>query len=832
MHTSGAHRAALALLLSWCAVPIAHTRLAAGDPVLVVEVAADPTSGPAVLTVSFSARASGGVGDGYIYFWDFDASDGIQRDAIGKAVTYPFGTPGTSAVTVRAWDHDGNWGVGTMTIDVETPVLTSPEAEIVEIRDASFPEEEPHILEGMDFEGKNLIVSNARNVVIRRNRFRNTERIHGGIILVEYSKGITIEENIFEDNLEGLSVNHCEDVRIRSNVIRRIGYRSQTAGSGIIITGTDRMVVEGNLIEKIGPTFDARPPGYDVPSEYLDYIGAGIGAWGVSDYTVRGNFVFDVYGVNIIVQTTPDTLLDVPTQLTLEGNFIRNQWIREAGIMLADYPDIKIQRNLIDYSSNFGIVLGDCENVDIGDNIILRCVGGGIFAFDSRKMKIYHNTLFRRLIEGQLPYSSLGEGIWILEERDEPYTGEGVPFPSTDLVIVDNLIDGWYDSGILLGAGERSYLDHNVIAEVDLDEHNNNIYTVIMDSTETVTIGENNRIATPHYISPDDGNFFLLRSDALSTGGHDGRAVGALWNDTYVFDMDPSDITPLPTGENRIANGGAESGETAPWNIAYVHNIADTLFEVRSEATIDGRTVSPQDGSRFFLFGGRAQEEGEGHFTVHQSIPSFEIPPEEIDSGRSFFKATVHVLSSDIRTDFGIEIRVELLGDEGSYSVASSKSKVYRISPGEYSQYSLYGQMPPGSREAFFNIHAYFFHSRPEFAVAFDDVRFEILAPPSPPTSVDSGSSKESSRAFALYPNHPNPFNASTAMAYHISRPTHVRLTIHNALGQAVETLVNHFQTPGHHSVVWNPQEVGSGLYFYRFQAGAFTDVRKCLLLK
>jgi len=91
--------------------------------------------------------------------------------------------------------------------------------------------------------------------------------------------------------------------------------------------------------------------------------------------------------------------------------------------------------------------------------------------------------------------------------------------------------------------------------------------------------------------------------------------------------------------------------------------------------------------------------------------------------------------------------------------------------------------------------------------------------------------------AFALRANFPNPFNAETRVAYALPRPTAVVLTIYDALGRHVRTLVESTMPAGEHSVTWNGTDsrgraVGSGVYFYRLDAGGLVDSRRMLLLK
>jgi hypothetical protein len=86
--------------------------------------------------------------------------------------------------------------------------------------------------------------------------------------------------------------------------------------------------------------------------------------------------------------------------------------------------------------------------------------------------------------------------------------------------------------------------------------------------------------------------------------------------------------------------------------------------------------------------------------------------------------------------------------------------------------------------------------------------------------------------SFQLYQNYPNPFNPSTMIKYHLSTPAHVRLTIFDMLGREVRTLLNEQKSAGSYQVSWNASGVPSGVYFYRLQAGSFTETQKLILLK
>ena len=89
---------------------------------------------------------------------------------------------------------------------------------------------------------------------------------------------------------------------------------------------------------------------------------------------------------------------------------------------------------------------------------------------------------------------------------------------------------------------------------------------------------------------------------------------------------------------------------------------------------------------------------------------------------------------------------------------------------------------------------------------------------------------------FQLLPNYPNPFNPTTTIKYSIPTNGFVELSVFNALGEEVATLVNEFKEAGNYEINFNagftPGELTSGIYFYRLQANNFTQTKKMILLK
>ncbi len=90
---------------------------------------------------------------------------------------------------------------------------------------------------------------------------------------------------------------------------------------------------------------------------------------------------------------------------------------------------------------------------------------------------------------------------------------------------------------------------------------------------------------------------------------------------------------------------------------------------------------------------------------------------------------------------------------------------------------------------------------------------------------------------YVLERNYPNPFNPATTIGFTIPVSEKVSLTIYNAIGQKIRTLVDAPMSSGMHQVVWDGltdtgMHVSSGVFLYELRAGTFRDAKKLLLMK
>lgn len=86
--------------------------------------------------------------------------------------------------------------------------------------------------------------------------------------------------------------------------------------------------------------------------------------------------------------------------------------------------------------------------------------------------------------------------------------------------------------------------------------------------------------------------------------------------------------------------------------------------------------------------------------------------------------------------------------------------------------------------------------------------------------------------SFELGQNYPNPFNPSTKIIYQIPEANLVTLKVYDVLGSELATLVNEEKSTGSYEVEFIASALSSGIYFYRLQAGKFTETKKLVLLK
>ncbi len=82
-----------------------------------------------------------------------------------------------------------------------------------------------------------------------------------------------------------------------------------------------------------------------------------------------------------------------------------------------------------------------------------------------------------------------------------------------------------------------------------------------------------------------------------------------------------------------------------------------------------------------------------------------------------------------------------------------------------------------------------------------------------------------------------NSFNPITTVRYELPEDSFVDVTVYDMLGNAVNNLVNTYQSSGYKSIQWDAtsnqgEPVSAGVYLYKIKAGDFVDTKKMVLVK
>jgi hypothetical protein len=87
-------------------------------------------------------------------------------------------------------------------------------------------------------------------------------------------------------------------------------------------------------------------------------------------------------------------------------------------------------------------------------------------------------------------------------------------------------------------------------------------------------------------------------------------------------------------------------------------------------------------------------------------------------------------------------------------------------------------------------------------------------------------------QSYLVLEAYPNPFNASTTIAYDLPREGRISLRVFDLLGREVALLKDGLLEAGTHGETFNGSGLASGIYFARLDAGAFSQTKKLMLLK
>jgi hypothetical protein len=86
--------------------------------------------------------------------------------------------------------------------------------------------------------------------------------------------------------------------------------------------------------------------------------------------------------------------------------------------------------------------------------------------------------------------------------------------------------------------------------------------------------------------------------------------------------------------------------------------------------------------------------------------------------------------------------------------------------------------------------------------------------------------------SFKLYQNYPNPFNNQTRIEYDVPKSGFYKIAVHDLLGREVQVLQNSYLKGGNYSVLFNAENLASGIYIYKISSDKFNDMKRMVYVK
>ena len=86
--------------------------------------------------------------------------------------------------------------------------------------------------------------------------------------------------------------------------------------------------------------------------------------------------------------------------------------------------------------------------------------------------------------------------------------------------------------------------------------------------------------------------------------------------------------------------------------------------------------------------------------------------------------------------------------------------------------------------------------------------------------------------AYHLAQNYPNPFNPVTHITFSIAKMGASVIEIYSSVGHKVDIILDQVMYPGEYKIRYNASHLASGIYYYRLSTGAYTQIKKMILIK
>ncbi len=105
-------------------------------------------------------------------------------------------------------------------------------------------------------------------------------------------------------------------------------------------------------------------------------------------------------------------------------------------------------------------------------------------------------------------------------------------------------------------------------------------------------------------------------------------------------------------------------------------------------------------------------------------------------------------------------------------------------------------------------------------------------------TTVSVNDIEFSPHKFTVYQNYPNPFNSKTIIAYHLANDSFTKFFIYDLQGREIVSNDLGYQNAGQYKLEIDflsnkfSEDISSGIYFYKIEAGKYSDIKKMIYMK
>ena len=353
-------------------------------------------------------------------------------------------------------------------------------------------------------------------------------------------------------------------------------------------------------------------------------------------------------------------------------------------------------------------------------------------------------------------------------------------------------------------------------------------------------------VITSHMKSPRYGHLSgSINEKLVFLGGiNDTGEIDMSFEEFNVYLSDTTQIVASDSNFNRIFStgvshldsyyliGGNSYSETYSNTLSYIveYDMANDSITYKSAkdsiaVLFPEQQMSAIIGDNIFIFGGVSNG-------VLQSIQKFNITTKTLDT---LDISLLEPRAGGVAVKRGESNEIYIIGGFNEGSSALSSVEIFTVDGDNYSISS--GKELLVART---NLMAFATSLSEIFVFGGYDVNGEVISiiEKFGEVATSQNDTNQNLFSFQLDQNYPNPFNPSTTIKYSIPLTSNVTLKIYNILGKEIETLISKKQSAGNYEIVFNSENLASGIYFYRLQtfatSGSATNIvtKKMTVLK